>query len=90
MVGIEPERQRGNKTNTSCVATGWRNVEYRSYYFTDDDSGNASLVETKHSRESRRGSEIPLTKEERMNLAKTARKTEDGDFHPVQAVQAKA
>lgn len=73
------------------MGTGWKNVEYRSYKFADEDDENASLVETKQSRESRRGSEIPLTKEERMNLRETAKKTwqEGGDLHPVQAVQAK-
>ncbi|CAD6578034.1 MAG: hypothetical protein ASARMPRED_008501 [Alectoria sarmentosa] len=73
------------------MGTGWRNVEYRSYKFADEDGENASLVETKQSREFRRGSEIPLTKEERINLRETAKKTweEGGDLHPVQAVQAK-
>ena len=55
----------------------------------DDDSENASLVETTHSRESRRGTEIPLTKEERMNLLETARKTENSKSHPVHTIQAK-
>ena len=73
-----------------CAGTGWRNVEYRTYIFTDEDGdNNASLIETKYSRESRRGSEIPLTTEELMNIRETAAKTKDGEFHPVQAVQAK-
>lgn len=71
------------------VGTGWKNCEFRSFIFVDEDGENASLVETKHSRESRRGSEIPLTKEERINLPETAKKTKDREFHPVQAVQAK-
>ncbi|KAM0803586.1 histidine phosphatase superfamily [Usnea florida] len=69
--------------------TGWRNVEYRSFNFADEDGDNASLIETESSRESRRGSEIPLTREERMELRETATKTLDGALHPVQAVQAK-
>lgn len=71
------------------VGTGWRNVEYRSYIFTDDGGDNASVIETKFSREARRGSEIPLTKEELLNIPETAAKTNDGELHPVQAVQAK-
>ena len=80
---------RVDETDKDCVGTGWKNVEYRSYIFADGHGENASLVETKYSKESRRGSEIPLTKEERMNLRETAKKTGDGDVHPVQAVQAK-
>ena len=78
-----------DETNKDAVGTGWKNVEYRSYRFADEDGENDSLVETKNSRESRRGSEIPLTKEERINLIVTAKKTENGSFHPVHAVQAK-
>ncbi|KAF6240025.1 hypothetical protein HO173_001635 [Letharia columbiana] len=71
------------------MGTGWKNVELRSYEFANEDGENASLVETKGSRESRRGSEVPLTKEERLNLRATAKKIKDGDLYPVQAVQGK-
>ena len=72
-----------------CVGTGWKNVEYRTYEFADNDRGDASLVETKHSRDLRRGSEIPLTTEEHMNLLETTSKAENSNLHSVQAVQAK-
>ena len=78
-----------NEADRRCIGTGWKNVEYRTYEFAADDRGDASLVETKQSRDSRRGSEIPLTTEERMNLLETARKAENSDLHSVQAVQAK-
>lgn len=77
------------EANRCSVGTGWKNVEYRSYIFTDDGGDNASLTETQFSKEARRGSEIPLTKEELLNIRETAAKTDDGEFHPVQAVQAK-
>ena len=77
-----------DKAYKYCVGTGWRNVEYRSFTFVDEDNENASLAETEHSRESRRGSEIPLTKEELRNLRATT-KTVDGESHLVPAVQAK-
>ena len=79
----------GITADRCCLGTGWRNVEYRSFNFADEDGGNASLIETESSRKSRRGSEIPLTREERMELRETATKTVDGALHPVQAVQAK-
>ena len=88
--GTNSRKDTGGITaDRCCLGTGWRNVEYRSFNFADEDGENASLVETKNSRESRRGSEIPLTREERMELRETATKTVDGDLQPVQAVQAK-
>ena len=54
--------------------------------FSEEEGDNASIVETAISRESRRGSEKPLSKEERMELRETAKKTwEDGRYHPMQA-----
>ncbi|KAK4692386.1 hypothetical protein P7C71_g4807, partial [Lecanoromycetidae sp. Uapishka_2] len=68
------------------LGTGWANVEFRSYQFVDEKGDNASVVETKQSRELRRGTEKPLGKTERMELRETAKKTwEDGKFEPVQA-----
>ncbi|MCJ1450067.1 hypothetical protein MMC28_000395 [Mycoblastus sanguinarius] len=68
------------------MGTGWANVECRSYQFADEKGDIASIVETSHSRELRRGTEKPLSTEERMELRETAKKTwEDGGYHPIQA-----
>ncbi|KAI9877655.1 MAG: hypothetical protein M1830_003174 [Pleopsidium flavum] len=61
--------------------TGWDNTERRSYRFPDDDDENASVEETSESRESRRGTEKPLSKTEQMELRETTHKTwEDSGF----------
>ena len=71
---------------TSIEGTGWNNVEYRSYQFTDDDGDDASMVETSHSRRARQGTEKPLTQTERMELRETAKKSwEAGEYQPLQA-----
>ena len=54
------------------TGTGWANTEYRSYEFVDGEETNASLKETKESRERRRGEEIPLTKDEQRELRASA------------------
>ncbi|KAL9637642.1 MAG: hypothetical protein Q9164_002075 [Protoblastenia rupestris] len=70
----------------STPGTGWANVEYRTYQFTNEESDDASLAETAHSKEARRGTEKPLTKTEQMELKETAQKTwEAGKVHPLQA-----
>lgn len=44
------------------------------------------MVETKQSRELRKGKEKPLTKTERMELRETVKSTrEDGGHHPLEA-----
>ena len=58
--------------------TGWANCECRSYRFVEDDEegardGNAGIQETIESRRRRRGTEKPLTKEEKAQLRETAR-----------------
>lgn len=61
-------------------------MEFRSYRFADDKGDNASVIETKQSRDLRQGTEIPLTKTERMELRETAKSTwEDGAHHPIEA-----
>ncbi|KAF4634435.1 hypothetical protein G7Y89_g3681 [Cudoniella acicularis] len=55
------------------TGTGWANTEYRSYEFVEG-SEDASLVETRESRESRRGTEKPLTADEQRELKATAEK----------------
>ena len=57
--------------------TGWANTEFRSYNFKEEEDDNASLVETDESRERRRGSEIPLTKTEKVELGNTLSKEEE-------------
>ena len=50
--------------------TGWLNTEVRSYEFADPagEDANASLRETGPSWRQRRGSEIPLTRAEQVQL----------------------
>ncbi|KAH8816068.1 phosphoglycerate mutase family protein-like protein [Xylogone sp. PMI_703] len=61
------------------LGTGWQNTEFRSYNFVvqdgdgEEDKG-ASLVETAESRKRRNGKEIPLTREEQINLRRVAEK----------------
>ena len=70
----------------STSGTGWANVEYRTYQFTNEEGDDASLAETAHSKEARRGTEKPLTKTEQMELKETAQKIwEAGKVHPLQA-----
>ncbi|PWW78002.1 phosphoglycerate mutase-like protein [Tuber magnatum] len=38
---------------------GWRNAEFRSFVFVDEDEDNASVIETDESKERRKGSEKP-------------------------------
>jgi broad specificity phosphatase PhoE len=59
---------------TAFTGTGWANTECRSYGFEDleGEGGDASLVETKESRHRRRGSEIPLTRDEQRELRASA------------------
>jgi hypothetical protein len=49
------------------VGTGWDNTEWRSYEFVEG-TADASLEETKESRERRRGTEHPLTEDEQREL----------------------
>ena len=76
----------GDRTDCELVGTGWANVECRSFEFAVEGGENASIVETHRSRESRRGTEKPLSQTERMELREIAKKTwEDGGCHPLQA-----
>lgn len=56
------------------TGTGWANTEFRSYEFVDGEEENAGLVETKESRDRRKGEEIPLTRDEQRELRATAEK----------------
>jgi hypothetical protein len=60
--------------HTLFTGTGWANTEFRSYNFVNADGkdADASLIETKESRESRKGSEIPLTADEQRELRASA------------------
>lgn len=61
-------------------------MEYRSYRFEDEDGDNASMVETEQSRESRKGTEVPLTETERIQLQETVKSTwEAGGQHPIES-----
>lgn len=53
------------------AGTGWANTEYRSFTFTDHDQTAAHLVEEPESRQSRKGEEQALDKEEHVNLTRT-------------------
>ena len=66
--------------------TGWRNVEYRSYHFVDEEGDNASVEETTVSRDRRRGSEIPLTETEQLKLKESVKESyEAGELHLLQS-----
>jgi hypothetical protein len=55
-------------TLTRLLGTGWENTEHRSYQFLGLEDPNASLKETSPSRRERRGSAIPLTHAEQVQL----------------------
>ncbi|KZF21160.1 putative phosphoglycerate mutase [Xylona heveae TC161] len=57
------------------VGTGWKNCEFRTYEFVDEEGDNASLKETAESRERRRGAEQPLTETEKTQLEVTQQRT---------------
>lgn len=54
--------------------TGWANTEFRSYEFKSLEGEEAHLVETRESRERRKGDEKPLTEAEQIQLRKMAEK----------------
>lgn len=63
--------------------TGWANTEFRCYEFVDIHAGdaNASLLETRGSRERRKASEKPLSAHEQMELRISAeRQIADSGF----------
>ena len=62
---------------TYCAGTGWENTELRSYEFADPEGkdSNASLKETSPSWRRRRGSEIPLTRAEQVQLQEAYKET---------------
>lgn len=64
----------------SFTGTGWANTEFRSYQFVDAEGNdmNASFLETKESRERRKGSAQPLTADEQRTLKASAERAEDG------------
>lgn len=57
------------------IGTGWSNTEFRSYQFSNETGDDTSLVETKASRDGRRGTEKPLSKTEQMELREITNKT---------------
>ena len=66
------------------IGTGWANVETRSYQFTDENDYNATIVETRQSRELRRA--LPLaTADPRGFPVSAAKKWEEDGFEPIQA-----
>ncbi|KAL8688872.1 MAG: hypothetical protein Q9218_005326 [Villophora microphyllina] len=64
-----------NVHGSASIGTGWENTEFRSYQFVDGDDNNASMEETSESRQRRKNTEKPLTKEEKTQLRETATKT---------------
>jgi len=44
---------------SNLLGNCWRNTEFRSYVFADEDEDNASVVETDESKERRKGSKKP-------------------------------
>lgn len=69
--------------HASFTGTGWANTEFRSYNFADaqGQDANASLVETKESRQMRKGSEKPLSADEQRELRASAeRESADAGF----------
>ena len=66
------------------IGTGWANTEFRSYQFLDG-SDRSSVVETKESRELRRGTEKPLSETEQMELQATTKKTWENKGYQIQA-----
>ncbi|KAH8601150.1 histidine phosphatase superfamily [Bisporella sp. PMI_857] len=59
--------------NVKFVGTGWANTEFRAYEFENEEE-EASIIETKESRERRRGDEQPLSKDEQKRLRDAAQK----------------
>ena len=57
---------------TTFTGTGWSNTEFRAFEFTSQDDPDASIIETKESRERRKGHEHSLTKDEQRNLKDAA------------------
>ena len=67
------------------TGTGWKNVEYRSYHFTEDQDDDASVEETNESRRRRRGKKKPLTETERYQLNEVTKMSlQSGESHPLQ------
>ncbi|KAM3079504.1 hypothetical protein ACMFMG_005925 [Clarireedia jacksonii] len=67
--------------SSKFLGTGWANIEFRSYQFVDEkgDDANASIKETRESRESRMGTEKELTREEQENLRRVTQGRWFGD-----------
>lgn len=68
---------------TTFTGTGWSNTEFRAFEFASRDDADASIIETKESRERRKGHEHPLTKDEQRNLrdAATQEAVKNGFLH---------
>lgn len=57
---------------TTFTGTGWSNTEFRAFEFESRDDAEASVIETKESRERSKGREHPLTKDEQRTLRDAA------------------
>lgn len=77
--GVSPLQGNDLSTNINrrlntnhAIATGWNNIEYRSYYFADSDSANSDglLIETTESWERREGRTVRPSKNEQELLKK--------------------
>ncbi|KAG0651549.1 Phosphoglycerate mutase [Hyphodiscus hymeniophilus] len=67
--------------NEKFTGTGWANTEFRSYEFLSATDEAASLVETRESRERRKGTEKPLSADEQRELKAAAeREWRDSGF----------
>ena len=58
--------------NEKFMGTGWANTEFRSYGFVDAGDEAASLMETRESRDRRKGAEKPLSADEQRELRVSA------------------
>jgi broad specificity phosphatase PhoE len=69
--------------------TGWENTEYRTYEFVDPSGNdpNATLRETNPSWRRRRGSSIPLTEQEQMELRSLEAKRIQKELDEIDSVQ---
>ncbi|KAL8871722.1 MAG: hypothetical protein Q9174_002511 [Haloplaca sp. 1 TL-2023] len=61
--------------SSKCYGTGWENCEFRSYRFVEGDDEHASMEETLESIRRRKGTETPLSKDEKARLRENTTKS---------------
>jgi hypothetical protein len=72
------------------LGTGWENTEHRSYQFFDMNDPNASIKETSPSRRQRRGSAIPLTHAEQVQLQQAFSQELEEEYHRLSGEQERS